>query len=100
MKFKFSTLKNLNLQEIAKLYGKYLISKKKPEEAGLVYVKAEEWELALDAFKSCSNWRQAFCMAATLKYNRENQVDLAQKLASKIQIEILILHNVIEIYKT
>lgn len=65
-----------------------------------MYVKAEEWELALDAFKSCSNWRQAFCMAATLKYNRENQVDLAQKLASKIQIEILILHNVIGIYKT
>nr|XP_022331417.1 putative elongator complex protein 1 [Crassostrea virginica]XP_022331418.1 putative elongator complex protein 1 [Crassostrea virginica] len=72
-------------KEIAKLYGKHLISKKKLEEAGLVYVKAEEWELALDAFKSCSNWRQAFCMAATLKYNRENQVDLAQKLANQLR---------------
>lgn len=60
-----------------------MIEKKKPEEGGLVYVKAEEWQLALDAFKSCSNWRQAFCMAAKLKYNRENEVDLGQKLASK-----------------
>ncbi|XP_061166857.1 putative elongator complex protein 1 [Saccostrea echinata] len=70
---------------IAKLYGEHLIEKKKPEEAGLVYVKAEEWELALHAFKSCSNWRQAFCMAAKLKYNKENEVDLARKLANQLR---------------
>jgi hypothetical protein len=60
-----------------------LIGRKKPEEAGLVYVKAEDWELALNAFVSCCNWRQAFCMTAKLKFNKENEVDLARKLASK-----------------
>lgn len=79
------TLGSDKYKEIAKLYGKYLIEKKKPEEAGLVYVKAEEWQLALDSFKSCSNWRQAFCMAAKLKYNRENEVDLGQKLANQLR---------------
>lgn len=60
-----------------------MIGKKRHEEAGLVYVKAEEWELALNAFMLSCNWRQVFCMTAKLKFNKENEVDLARKLASK-----------------
>ncbi|XP_056022733.1 putative elongator complex protein 1 [Ostrea edulis] len=72
-------------KEIAKLYGEHLIGKKRHEEAGLVYVKAEEWELALNAFMLSCNWRQVFCMTAKLKFNKENEVDLARKLANQLQ---------------
>ncbi|KAH9491520.1 putative elongator complex protein 1, partial [Bulinus truncatus] len=72
-------------KSIAALYGDYLRTKNRHDEAGIMFVKAEEWELALDAFRAARNWRQVFCMAGHLNYCTNRLSDLAVKLAGELK---------------
>ncbi|XP_005092172.1 elongator complex protein 1 [Aplysia californica] len=72
-------------KHIAALYGGYLRSKNRHDEAGIMYVKAEEWELALEAFIASHEWRQVFCMAAKLEYSANRLSELAVKVAGHLK---------------
>ncbi|KAJ8304476.1 hypothetical protein KUTeg_018059 [Tegillarca granosa] len=72
-------------KDLSKLYGDYLVEKRRHDEAGIMYIKAEEWKLALDAFTDCCNWRQVFCMTAKLKYQTDTETDIARKLAAELK---------------
>lgn len=74
------------LQELSLAYGLYLMGKNRHNEAGVVYVKAESWQLALEAFQSCLCWKQIFCMTARLKYSTAQNVELARNIAGEIFI--------------
>ncbi|KAL5005367.1 hypothetical protein ScPMuIL_018823 [Solemya velum] len=63
----------------------YLTEKNRHNEAGVVYVKAESWQLALEAFQSCLCWRQIFCMTARLKYSTAQNIELAKKIAEQLK---------------
>lgn len=69
------------------MFGDHLMEKKRYEEAGLVFMKAESWPSALQAFEKCLNWRQALCVAAILDYSAENRYDLSLRLASMFPFE-------------
>ena len=53
-----------------------------------MYVKAENWELALMSFKACKNWKQVFCMTARLQYSKEKEMEVAKKLSGMLNITI------------
>ncbi|CAL1531752.1 unnamed protein product [Lymnaea stagnalis] len=72
-------------KHLATLYGNYLITKNRHDEAGIMFLKAEEWELALEAFRSARNWRQVFCMAARLDYSCNRISELAVKVAGELK---------------
>lgn len=72
-------------QHIATLYGDHLSEKGRDEEAGIMYVKAEHWENALQSFTACKNWRQVFCMTAKLQYSREKELGVAKKLTDQLK---------------
>ena len=64
-------------------YGDFLMEKKYYEEAGLAFAKAEELELAQEAFLKSLNWRQALCMACRLNQPKETVTKMARTMASK-----------------
>lgn len=51
---------------LSKAYGKYLTSKNKHKEAGIMYVKAGSLEEALDSFKNALEWKDAMVIAVKL----------------------------------
>ncbi|KAK3098402.1 hypothetical protein FSP39_019180 [Pinctada imbricata] len=72
-------------KEVAKHYGDYLTERRKHEEAGIMYIGAEKWELAIDSFLASGNWQQVLCMAARLKYGKDNMANLSRKLAGQLR---------------
>lgn len=64
-------------------YGEYLTKGKHYEEAGLAYMKAEEYELALEAFQTCLNWRQAVCVACKLQLPKDRMYSIARSMAGE-----------------
>ncbi|XP_059175274.1 putative elongator complex protein 1 [Physella acuta] len=74
-----------HFKRVATLYGHYLCTKKRHDEAGIMYLKAEEWELALDAFFLACNWQLMFCMASRLEYGHLRLVELAKKMAGQLK---------------
>lgn len=74
----------MSWQNLATLYGNYLTTKNRHDEAGVMFVKGEVWELALEAFKLASNWRQVFCVAARLGYDGNKLSALAMKVAGAL----------------
>ncbi|KAK7012026.1 elongator complex protein 1 [Biomphalaria glabrata] len=72
-------------KSIAAMYGSYLRTKNRHDEAGIMFIKAEEWELALEAFQSARNWRQVFCMAGHLNYCSSTRSELAIKISGELK---------------
>ncbi|XP_067666360.1 elongator complex protein 1-like [Haliotis asinina] len=72
-------------KQLATLYGNYLCEKNRSDEAGVMYIKAEEWELALEAFTACNNWRQMFCLTVKLGYSSEKEAEIARQCARQLQ---------------
>ncbi|KAI0220632.1 Elongator complex protein 1 [Lamellibrachia satsuma] len=72
-------------KKIAVAYGQYLSGRGRHEEAGIIYSRARDHQMALDEFFTCSNWRQAMCMAAELNYSTVQLADLGRNLAGKLQ---------------
>ena len=70
---------------MAILYGDYLLTKNRHEEAGIEYIKAEEWVLALEAFRRANEWQQVFSMAHRLGYGKPQLSELAVRVAGKSQ---------------
>ena len=68
-------------QEIVNAYAQYLAEKKHTSEAALMYSLCEQWEQALDLYKDCGLWHQAFCMAGKLGYKQDQMIQLATTLA-------------------
>ena len=71
----------LIFKTIAGLYGAYLRSKNRHDEAGVMYIKGEEWESALEAFEADHDWQQTFCMASRLEYSSNRTTELARRMA-------------------
>ncbi|XP_033730609.1 putative elongator complex protein 1, partial [Pecten maximus] len=76
-------------KSIAKIYGDYLSDKRRHLDAGIMYIKAEEWEMALQDFQTCLQWRQVFCMTARLKYSSDTEAEIARKLAEQLKMKKL-----------
>ncbi|KAK2177216.1 hypothetical protein NP493_613g03011 [Ridgeia piscesae] len=72
-------------KKIAFAYGQHLSSRGHHEEAGIIYVRSSSHQMALDEFVKCSNWRQAMCMAAELKFSTLQLTDLSRTLAGRLQ---------------
>lgn len=70
-------------QTLALEYGHYLREKNRHEEAGLVFLRAEYWQMAHDAFVAALNWRQAVCMASHLQFDDTHMADTARSLAGQ-----------------
>ena len=69
------------LQDVINSYAEYLSEKKHTAEAALMYSLCEQWTAALDLYKSCGYWEQAFCMAYKLGYKTEQIVQMATEIA-------------------
>ena len=82
-------------QEIVNAYAQYLADKKHTSEAALMYSLCEQWEQALDLYKDCGLWHQAFCMAGKLGYKQDQMIQLATTLAGNnhvhCKIHILVI---------
>ncbi len=46
-------------------------------------MKAEEYELALEAFQTCLNWRQAVCVACKLQLPKDRMYSIARSMAGE-----------------
>ena len=75
-----------SFQEIVNAYAEYLAEKKHTSEAALMYSLCEQWEQALDLYKDCGLWHQAFCMAGKLGYKQDQMIQLATTLAGKSHV--------------
>ena len=62
-------------------YGELLSSKRRHDEAAILYVKGENWEMALESFLLSHQWQQVFCMTARLGYSPVKEAEVARKLA-------------------
>ena len=58
--------KSKEYKRIALKYGKYLVKKTKYKEAGIMFVKGEDYEEALFAFKLALSWQDAIVTAVKL----------------------------------
>ena len=67
------------------MYGEYLCDKNRHDEAGVMFTKAQDWQMALDAFVTCRNWRQAFCMTSLLGVTSDREMEIARKLAGSLR---------------
>ncbi|XP_041368137.1 putative elongator complex protein 1 [Gigantopelta aegis] len=74
-----------NYKQVCKVYGQYLCEKNRQDEAGVMFLKAGDWQMALDAFVSCHNWRQVFCVTSLLGYTPDKEIQIARKLAAQIK---------------
>ncbi|GFR86599.1 elongator complex protein 1 [Elysia marginata] len=72
-------------KRLAILYGDYLWTKNRHEEAGIEYIKAEEWHQALEAFRRACDWQQVFCMAYRQDYSKSQLYELAVKVAGDLK---------------
>lgn len=46
-----------------------------------MYVKGENWEMALESFLLSHQWQQVFCMTSRLGYSSNKEAEVARKLA-------------------
>ena len=69
------------IQTLAREYGHYLREKNRHDEAGLMFVRAEYWQMAHDAFVTALCWQQAMCMAAHLQFDDTHMANTARTLA-------------------
>ena len=70
-------------QELTLAYGEHLTDSRCHEEAGLIYARAGQHALALDAFERGHSWRQCMCMAGALKYEQDKMVELSHRLVGE-----------------
>lgn len=70
---------------LAKEYGQYLWEKNRHDEAGIMFVRGEHWELAQNAFITALNWRQAMYVAIQMKRDAASIADLARVLAVRLK---------------
>ncbi|GFO49807.1 elongator complex protein 1, partial [Plakobranchus ocellatus] len=72
-------------KHLATIYGNYLLTKNRHDEAGIQFVRAEEWMMALEAFRRAYDWQQVFCMAHRLEYSSSQLFDLATKVSGDLK---------------
>ena len=82
MKYRFVLNKDTLFQDTSVAYGEFLMDKKYYEEAGIAFTKAEELQLAQDAFQKCLNWRQVLCLACRLNQTKETVAKFTRSMAS------------------
>ncbi|XP_076443667.1 elongator complex protein 1-like isoform X2 [Babylonia areolata] len=70
---------------LAKEYGDYLREKNRHDEAGVMYLRGEHWQLAQDAFVAALDWRHALSMATQMKWEEGATADLARVLAVRLK---------------
>ncbi|PVD20111.1 hypothetical protein C0Q70_20605 [Pomacea canaliculata] len=70
---------------LAQEYGCYLKEKNRHDEAGIVFARAELWQMAFDAFVAALDWRKAFCMAARLQLDATQIAEMGRKLAVRLK---------------
>ena len=68
---------------MAASYADQLKEQRFYEEAAVMYVKATNWENALQCFQTSHNAKQVMCMAQRLNYTPEKLANLASSLAGK-----------------
>jgi hypothetical protein len=74
---------------VSKLYGEHLMEKQHYQEAGLIFSRAGHLELALSAFESSLDWKQAIITATRLDVGCQKMQQLACRLASMIAFDYL-----------
>lgn len=75
-------------QTLAQEYGCYLKEKNRHDEAGIVFARAELWQMAFDAFVAALDWRKAFCMAARLQLDAIQIAEMGRKLAGESIVQL------------
>ncbi|XP_014779296.1 putative elongator complex protein 1 [Octopus bimaculoides] len=70
---------------IASSYGDELLLQKHHEEAGVMYIKANKWENALQCFQKTLNIQQAMCMAHQLNYSKNQIIELCNTMAVSLK---------------
>ena len=71
------------VQELTLAYGEHLTDTGHHEEAGLIYARAGQHALALEAFERAHSWRQCLCMAGALQYGHDRVTELAHRLVGQ-----------------
>ncbi|KAL8606732.1 hypothetical protein ACOMHN_018766 [Nucella lapillus] len=74
-----------HFKALAKEYGRYLMEKNRHDEAGIMFVRGEHWELAQDAFVKGLCWRHAMYTAVQRKQDAASIADLARALAGRLK---------------
>ncbi|GAB1600612.1 putative elongator complex protein 1 [Argonauta hians] len=70
---------------VANSYGNELLLQKCHDEAGVMYIKADKLENALQCFQKSHNVQQTLCMAHQLGYARNKIIDLCSTMAASLK---------------
>lgn len=72
-------------QAVCENYASYLMSKQHYNEAGMMYMRAQRMEDAMDAYKMSGNWKMVLVVGAKLKLDKENMNDLCYSLVQNLK---------------
>ncbi|CAG8467741.1 8600_t:CDS:10 [Gigaspora rosea] len=72
---------NEKYKSVMAIYGDYLFTESNFKEAGLAFILAGDKPKALDSYKNCGSWREAFAIAQELNSSSDSLFNLAQSLA-------------------
>ena len=67
------------------VYGNHLYEKRYYNEAGAMYLRGDDQNNALIAFKACNNWRKTMSVAYQMKFEKLQIKDLCFELIENIQ---------------
>ncbi|CAG8662518.1 21729_t:CDS:10 [Cetraspora pellucida] len=75
---------NEKYKSVMAIYGDYLFTESNFKEAGLAYILAGDKPKALDSYKNCGSWREAFAIAQELNSSSDSLFSLAKSLAETL----------------
>lgn len=69
---------------VCESYASYLMSRQHYNEAGMMYMRAQRMEDAMNAYKMAGNWKMVLVVGAKLKLNKEEMTDLCYALVENL----------------
>lgn len=81
-----STYAASRLRDVYALFGSYLVSRRKFEDAGMMYQLAHQYRNAIDAYKQSQNWREVLRLAVSERLPTNEVVVLAKELIDELEI--------------
>ncbi|XP_014219597.1 elongator complex protein 1 isoform X2 [Copidosoma floridanum] len=84
---KFFDIKSNEYKKLALSYGELLVNMSKYKEAGIMFVKAANYEEALNAFKQAGSWQDVIFSAMKLNLSGGQLTELYSELVTQLQEE-------------
>ncbi|EME44621.1 hypothetical protein DOTSEDRAFT_53662 [Dothistroma septosporum NZE10] len=76
---------NARLTELMRLYANYLGSRNRYKEAGIAFEYVQDYDLAYEAYRACSMWRECLTCAGLTSMSDDKMSSLASDLAESLE---------------